>query len=306
MEWPWGWSWVLGAADHGLRSLLRVRPERPDLSGFTEQGDMAWGEERSPGAEHQAQVQGQVPRPLGLQALAGTLGQSPLRGHLMPGRCCPGWFSQMETEAQGLGYDDVIRAGEGRGWSPACCLHPLSSPAGGEGTCSQHGPRSRRTPPTLLLVWPVTEAQIGQKDTGPAPCGSDVSTSDQAGQALSVPIHWDLSEVPELCTRPAVRVADGSALSNRSPGQEACPRGGTPAPLPPRSRGWRTRTTTASCPWDSAGRDQAYRMSLIPCLCFQWWTPCGSSQSSDGDQGAPKDGARPQPEEGSRPRPGVF
>lgn len=78
----WGWSWVPGATDQGLRSHFRGRPKRPELLlYFHRVRGRGQDGEHGPRAGHPAPVQGQVSRLLGLQGRGGTSGQSPFRGH---------------------------------------------------------------------------------------------------------------------------------------------------------------------------------------------------------------------------------
>lgn len=138
-------------------------------------------------------------------------------------------------------------------------------------------------------------------DTGPVAGGSNVSTPDQASQALSMRIRWDRSEMPELCTRPSRGWQMAAHTVTRARGRRAAQEGGTPKPLPPPPRGVEDTHEDPSCPGEGQSLlALVLEMSLTPCSGSQWWKPCGSSQSSDGDEGAPKDG-RPAPAWGSEP-----
>lgn len=143
-------------------------------------------------------------------------------------------------------------------------------------------------------------------DTGPVAGGSNVSsTPDQASQASSKPIRGDRSKMPELCTRPAPQVADGGARGNQSPGREGCPRG-RHAKAPPALMGGcgghaQGPLLSRGLCWEGQSLPAlVLEKSLSPCSGCQWWKPCGSSQSSGGDAGAPK-GGRQAPARGREP-----
>lgn len=98
-------------------------------------------------------------------------------------------------------------------------------------------PHSRRTAPMPAPCLACHRSPDRAWDTGPVAGGSNVSTPDQASQALSMRIRWDRSEMPELCTRPSRGWQMAAHTVTRARGRRAAQEGGTPKPLPPPPRG---------------------------------------------------------------------
>ena len=141
--------------------------------------------------------------------------------------------------------DEAHKAGKGRGRIPAPCRPPPEPP--GHMAVSR-GTQAGRTPPTLLLAWPVTGAQTGQKDTGPVHGGSDVSTSDQASQPLSVA----LAGASPRCLNYARGRPHGWQMAAHevtgARGRRAVQEGRTSGPCHPTPSGWRTYTRAPLLP----------------------------------------------------------